>query len=199
MIGQGSKIRSSVTYSYVYKHEVFSPDELKQVLEYCDTLDTQQGIVSKQGGFGVGEVRKSNIAFIEPNETNAWMFDRINYELSVINAQFYGFDLYGYDYMQYGTYSPGGRYGWHMDMFLGDKMLNENTMSPRKLSASILLNDDFEGGEFQLNEGEGDPTTAEMRAGTMVAFPSFMVHRVNEVTSGTRKSLVAWVTGPKFK
>jgi hypothetical protein len=30
-------------------------------------------------------------------------------------------------------------------------------------------------------------------------FPSYMVHRVTPITSGTRKAIVAWVTGPGFK
>jgi PKHD-type hydroxylase len=33
----------------------------------------------------------------------------------------------------------------------------------------------------------------------MIIFPSFMIHRVAPVTKGKRKSVVVWVTGPKFK
>jgi len=38
-----------------------------------------------------------------------------------------------------------------------------------------------------------------MKKGDIIVFPSFMVHRVKPVTKGTRKSIVIWVLGPKFR
>jgi PKHD-type hydroxylase len=38
-----------------------------------------------------------------------------------------------------------------------------------------------------------------MKKGTVIAFPSFIPHRVTELTSGVRKSLVGWIEGPKFR
>jgi len=35
--------------------------------------------------------------------------------------------------------------------------------------------------------------------GTALIFPSFIVHKVNPVTKGTRHSLVAWIEGPKWR
>ena len=35
--------------------------------------------------------------------------------------------------------------------------------------------------------------------GNLVAFPSYVLHQVTPVTSGIRKSLVAWGAGPKFR
>ena len=49
-----------------------------------------------------------------------------------------------------------------------------------------------------LEAGSG-PYRAHKARGTLVAFPSYVMHRVTPVTSGTRKSLVAWVAGPKFR
>jgi PKHD-type hydroxylase len=70
---------------------------------------------------------------------------------------------------------------------------------PRKLSLTLLLNDDFEGGEFQVNDGKEEMAiTVPMNKGRVVLFPSFMIHRVKPVTKGVRKSLVVWVLGPKF-
>jgi hypothetical protein len=58
------------------------------------------------------------------------------------------------------------------------------------LSMVGLLNDDFEGGEFIMWDGEVIP----MSAGSLLIFPSnFMFpHRVNSVTAGTRYSFVSW-------
>ncbi len=38
-----------------------------------------------------------------------------------------------------------------------------------------------------------------MIKGRMIFFPSFLIHRVAPVTQGIRRSLVIWVTGPKFR
>ena len=35
--------------------------------------------------------------------------------------------------------------------------------------------------------------------GTAVLFPSFIQHRVTEITRGTRYSLVGWVNGKPFR
>jgi PKHD-type hydroxylase len=66
----------------------------------------------------------------------------------------------------------------------------------RKLSLVLLLNDEFEGGDFELLwPGNKIP----LKKGRVILFPSILMHRVKPVTKGTRKSLVAWMQGPNFK
>lgn len=69
----------------------------------------------------------------------------------------------------------------------------------RKISCSIILSDsvDYEGGEF-LIEGPHDPILTR-RKGTVVLFPSWVQHEVMPVTSGTRKVLVGWISGPRWR
>lgn len=57
------------------------------------------------------------------------------------------------------------------------------------LSILILLNDDFEGGEFKINN-----QNQNLKKGELIIFPScFMFpHKVELITKGTRYSLVAW-------
>ena len=59
---------------------------------------------------------------------------------------------------------------------------------------SIILNDDFEGGDFEIYGEE-----SELPKGSVIVFPSFIEHRVAPVIKGTRYSLVAWFVGPPFK
>ena len=63
----------------------------------------------------------------------------------------------------------------------------------RKLSMTIVLNNDYEGGEFQFFNYK-DQLIKEKK-GTVIVFPSYMVHRVRPVTKGTRYSLVVWFCG----
>ncbi len=86
--------------------------------------------------------------------------------------------------------APSNGYDWHMDIGRGDH-------SFRKISISILLNDDYEGGElgfFMTGEQQVKPD-----AGVAIAFPSFMPHRVCPVTKGERWSLVCWIAGDPFR
>ena len=70
----------------------------------------------------------------------------------------------------------------------------------RKLSMSLLLNDEFEGGELEIaNPKQMESFTVDLKAGTCAIFPAWVKHRVKPVTSGTRYSIVAWMNGPQFK
>ena len=111
---------------------------------------------------------------------------------------FFNFTLNGYDAFQYTTYNSEkkGNYGWHMDMNMGSKT---DDCEPRKLSMTLLLNDDFEGGNFEIALGDQiDPTVLPAKKGRALLFPSFILHRVTPVTKGIRRSLVIWCVGPKF-
>ena len=71
------------------------------------------------------------------------------------------------------------------------------------LSLSMLLNEqgvDYEGGDFEFNGSQEEKADkAETKKGRIVDFPSYMLHGVNPIISGVRKSLVVWVQGPKFR
>jgi len=64
----------------------------------------------------------------------------------------------------------------------------------RKLSMTANLNDEYEGGELEIN-GE----TVRMEKGTLVFFPSFLKHEAKLVIKGKRFSLVNWFLGPPFR
>ena len=94
------------------------------------------------------------------------------------------------DMIQYTQYNKGDYYDWHTDIGRGDA-------SNRKISLSILLNDDYEGGDlafFLTGEQSLKPD-----AGQAIAFPSFLPHRVTPLTKGIRWSLVCWITGDPFR
>ena len=93
-------------------------------------------------------------------------------------------------------------YDWHMDTILGNQLNNAWDSETRKLTLILLLSDpdvDFSGGELEINAGrESFPDRPVFPRGRILAFPSFMIHRVKPVTAGVRKSLVVWIEGPKF-
>ena len=56
----------------------------------------------------------------------------------------------------------------------------------------------YEGGDlqFMLNQ---KIVSAPREKGTIIVFPSFMMHRVTPITKGVRKSIVGWVAGPPYR
>lgn len=190
--------RSQITFPYATWDGAFTDEELNAIIQYCDASGTEQGVTfGAQSKEDIEKHRVSNVKFHGRNDQTAWIFDKLNFIIQAANEQFYNFHLNGYSEFQYTTYDANGRYDWHTDMSFGEKFGND--AEPRKLSLSLALNDDFEGGEFQINNGkEETPLIVPMHKGRAVLFPSFMIHRVTPVTKGNRKSLVVWCLGPKF-
>ena len=96
--------------------------------------------------------------------------------------------------VQFGEYGEGGHYDWHHDVNW------ENPgYSDRKISVVLQLSDpeSYSGGDFQFREVE--TPRGFRQQGSLLAFPSYLLHRVTPVTSGTRYSLVGWMEGPKWK
>lgn len=200
MISNEPRERSVITYPVVWYDDVFTEEELDSLVEYCEAQGFDRAKVGHES-VEDNNIRRCDIKFHKLNKETAWFFKRMNEAIVAFNTQFYGFDLTGYDAFQYTSYDAkeAGTYNWHMDIFLGPDVppdMNE----PRKLSLTVSLNDDYEGGEFMINMGnEKDSTVVPMQKGRVIAFPSFLIHSVRPVTKGFRKSIVIWVTGPKFK
>ena len=89
-------------------------------------------------------------------------------------------------------YPAGGRYTAHMDTFLNPEG------DCRKLTVLAFLNDDFEGGRFFIQDGH-ERYYPPQEKGTVLVFPSFLPHGVEDITAGTRYSAVCWMVGPFFK
>jgi PKHD-type hydroxylase len=187
--------RSQITYPFVTWDNAFSDEELDAIINYCDSVGTEIGATfGSRTRKEIEKDRVSNVKFHARSSETAWIFDKLNFVIQAANEQYYNFRLNGYYQFQYTTYDPNGRYDWHTDMSFGQKFGEE--AEPRKLSMSLLLNDDFEGGKFEINSGkEEEADTVPMHKGRIVLFPSFMIHRVTPVTKGIRKSLVVWVLG----
>lgn len=96
--------------------------------------------------------------------------------------------------LQITRYKTGGFFEFHSDGNGVAKMPNMNKV--RKLSLTIILNDDFEGGEFEFHNNHSP--IKENGVGTAIVFPSYLVHRVRPITKGTRYSLVSWFCGEPF-
>jgi len=149
-------------------------------------LDTlEDGVITEESG---KVKRNSKVFFIKDNKTCKEIFNLIN-ETTVIQ-------LTDIEPLQYSEYGVGGEYGWHRDVH--EKPYPNGLV--RKMSFSTILNDDFEGGEFDIEtKNPADKKrydTFDNKKHNTIIFPSHMWHRVRPVKSGVRKSIVGWVLGP---
>ena len=136
--------------------------------------------------------RSSKIYWI--NES--WVQELLWEYILEANQKTFHVDVINKSEIQFTEYrsDEGGKYDWHHDVnWNGQEGLD------RKLSISIQLSDklDYEGGNFEFEEFTSSMDFKEI--GTIIIFPSYLRHRVTKVTSGTRRSLVAWFYGPNWK
>ena len=205
-ISNSPEQRQKKTFTWCYWDDAFSDKEINKILKQMDSQNLEKGKTIGFKNEKISKTRKSNVKFIEYGEQKKesdWIFNKLNTVIENVNNKFYNFDLNGYQSFQYTVYDAKekGKYDYHMDSFIGG---NLNSYSEeRKLSLTFLLNDpneDFKGGEFQINSGlEKNAETVELPKGRIIFFPSFMIHRVKPVIQGIRKSIVVWVVGPKFR
>ena len=145
----------------------------------------EDGVITEESG---KVKRNSKIFFIKDTETCKEIFNLIN-KTTVIQ-------LTDIEPLQYSEYGVGGEYGWHRDIH--DKPYPNGLV--RKVSFSTILNDDFEGGEFDIEtRNPADKKrydTFDNKKQNTIIFPSHMWHRVRPIKSGVRKSIVGWVLGP---
>ena len=109
------------------------------------------------------------------------------------NNQAWKFDVKYSNQSEYLRYDKEGHYVSHIDTtFL------LQAQEHRKLTTLAFLNDDFEGGKFYIQIGPEKQYPPQQK-GTVLVFPSYMVHGVEPVTKGVRYSCVTWLVGPYFK
>jgi PKHD-type hydroxylase len=175
---------------YAFWNNAFSKEECQTIIN----IAKDKGLVKGETK-GESDVRDSKISWLYPIDGIDWVFRKVTNITLNLNERFFKFDLFGLDEgFQFTNYvAPSGKYGKHVDRSMN--------MPVRKLSISIQLtnHEEYEGGELILYDGGEEGITMHKTQGTLVIFPSYVLHEVMPVTKGERNSLVTWVTGNQFK
>ncbi len=179
---------------YWYK-SAFNFDEIQKIDESASKLELKEAVTYGADKPNLGH-RDSKISWLhQENSEFSWLYDKL-IDLSVrANKDLWNFDLNSInESIQYTKYlGGGGHFGWHLDVGPG-------MTSKRKLSIVVQLSDpvEYEGGTLQVMKGS-NPQDLPKDRGSVILFPSYILHRVTPVISGTRKSLVLWVGGNHFR
>jgi PKHD-type hydroxylase len=193
--------------------------------KFCDEVIkyalSKEETMARTGGFGDKELtqeqvlnmqrkRKSDLVWL--NDT--WIYKEIHPYVNRANKNAgWNFDWLRSESCQFTKYKHNQYYDWHCDSW--DKPYEKEGPEKgmiRKLSVTCQLTDssEYSGGELQFDTRSYDPhmrdeykhviTSKEiLPKGSIVVFPSFVWHRVQPVTKGTRYSLVIWNLGYPFK
>ena len=179
---------------WCYAPDLFSKEECEKIIDMCKQKGLTEAKVEIEENNETA--RSSKIYFLESDKSEfEWIYRRTVDAINILNEKFYNFDLDKIEILQFTEYSheSADHYKKHIDTLI-------RSFGYRKLSFSIQLSDsnDYVGGDLNLYT-QDDPLTATRDQGSLVAFPSYRLHEVTPVTSGTRYTLVGWVQGPKFR
>jgi hypothetical protein len=109
-----------------------------------------------------------------------------------INHEVWQYHITHSNQSEFLMYDINGKYETHTDTF------HTRSNETRKLTVLAFLNDDFEGGKFYIQNSH-KRMYPQQTPGTVLVFPSFMLHGVEPVTKGIRYSIVTWMVGEYFK
>jgi PKHD-type hydroxylase len=154
--------------------------------EVCELL-IGEGLNRPQLNAGIGENnlmsegRSTKISFIGNQAVK-------NYIQELVTSKYKNYVITEAEDLQFATYNVGDFYGPHYDA---------DEKNKRILSISVQLSNplDYEGGDLCLYGIGGSPSPTANEQGTMVIFPSNLLHEVEPVTKGVRYSLVQWFKG----
>lgn len=85
--------------------------------------------------------------------------------------------------------------GDHLEHWHRDNEGGVGYLGKRQISIAVLLNDDYEGGNFEYKDAEGKIKILKNTVGDAIIFPSSDVsHHITKVTRGCRFVLLNWVS-----
>lgn len=172
----------------------FTDEEISKIISIGDRLALNNAVIGD--GQIQTTIRDSKTGWISLTPETTFLYEKLGYIARQLNGQFFDFDVWGFaEDLQYTIYdSSNSHYTWHVDHGL------DSCNSPRKLSLVLQLSDpsEYQGGDLEIF-ANSEPVKIDKQKGLVAAFPSYVLHRVTPVTRGIRKTVVVWLTGPRFK
>lgn len=162
---------------------LLDPDSLKRVQDAYANLDFVDGVITAGRNAGTKHNWQA-----DPNgaATLALVRDMTKIVLANYDVQ-RSFWPRRLSNVTFNKFCPDDFYGRHIDNVLQNKQAIRTD-----LSVSVWLNDDYEGGELCVYEGDmasiwkGEP-------GDAIFYPSTLFHEINPVTKGERHAAFFWI------
>ena len=172
---------------------ILNQDQIKQINLICkkhynlDTKDQAAKNIVK-----TADVKLIEWGFLKP------IMHHVNDSWRATNAFSFGFNIFqtlDIDMWNINTYDSKNNeeYNLHYDA-------TDNHVSDIKLTGIVNISDEpYEGGEFIIfYDGNFQEIPEIKNPGSSILLRHSMLHKVNPVTKGIRKTLSYWLMGPKF-
>ena len=191
---------------WAYYESLLSAAECRAIVDCASRRSPETGTV----GLGKAEVNKGirhgEVIFLSRSDPEFHqVFQMLDFCVDEANDEWFGvsYNRHGARSLQFSIYraeaeGSGHYYNPHQDTSL----VSGDRPTQRKLSVMVQLSesDDYDGGDFQMYHVAAHPPAGVIRKrGTVLIFPSLILHGVSEVTRGTRYSLVGWYPGPRWR
>lgn len=128
---------------------------------------------------------RNTLKLTVPAATRDLVVQRLN-DIQPVLSESFNVALKQFDEPQFLLYREGDFFVAHQD---GNTPLIRDATLNRRVSITIFMNDDYEGGDLVLHP---ERLIVPPKPGTLVAFRSETTHEVTPVTRGERYSIVTW-------
>lgn len=184
-------------FTYMSPMPAFSQEECKTILEIAKTQKFEYQKVNTNK-VNLSEFNAKMTAFEQGKYPQMdYVYDKIREIVVSINQSMWNFSLYDFGelikVMEYSAEYNGFSIS-HSDM------THIGSTKYRKLTIVVQLSDeaDYTGGELVIQHYDKQYIMPK-KIGTIIIFPSFLLHRVEPVKSGVRYSLVGFGYGPPLR
>ena len=164
----------SINVPYLMIENVLDDKLLKRVLDYYNNSSNQE----------LHNSCNKNRLHVHPDQELEKMIDnKLSRSLFPEIKKIFYFDVEYRELYKICSYNSetNGRFAAHRD--------TPYPHQHRKFALSLILNDDYEGGELILPEYY---TSLKPKANTAIVFPGICTHQVNPIISGSRKTIITF-------
>lgn len=163
---------------------MYNNDECYSIINQYDTIDLYHMQQGKHGS-------KDNNRDVHIKSIDLSNHIELAESIFEANQFFYNFDISKKIECYFAKYKTGNHYNAeHTDC----TTLDDKDQLQRKLSFSLLLNNDYDGGDLSITNSKINKSS-----GSLVVFPSFLPHSVSTVTKGTRYVIFGFCLGPSWR
>jgi predicted 2-oxoglutarate/Fe(II)-dependent dioxygenase YbiX len=183
-------LNNNITKAICYE-KVFNNDECKYMIS--EVLKIQQNIASKLNY--KDNVNKTLSTDINNIESLKSFIEQIRSHIVEANKIF-NFNIDSFREVIFLNYEKDAYMSWHKD--IGENKVSEKkNIHSRKITISLLLSseEDYDGGELLFTPD----IKMKQTQGSIIAYPSYMVHCVKKIERGNRYSIIASANGPNFR
>ena len=191
---------------WAYYDSLIPPEACQAIIDDAVQHDPAAGTVGLDGLEVNPDIRDSEVIFLQRRDPAfRHVFRTIDDCVGEANDEWFGVDCNtrGARSLQFTIYRAdtdrgGHYYHAHQDTTL----VSGDRPSQRKLSVTVQLSDpdDYDGGDLLMHHVCAQPPADIIRRrGTVLVFPSLVMHEVTRVTRGIRHSLVGWYPGPAWR